>query len=57
MTGALEARYDARIARATIEHIAKSHIRKESVVAKVPEQRGDHPGLADVTSAMEAFRA
>ena len=57
MTGALEARYDARIARTTIEHIAKSHIRKESVVAQVPEQRGDHPGLAHVTSAMEAFRA
>jgi hypothetical protein len=29
----------------TIEHIAKSHIRKEEVVAKVLEQRGDHPGL------------
>src|SRR5271167_2638335 len=27
----------------TIEHIAKSHIRKEDVVAKVLEQRGDHP--------------
>src|SRR4051794_33235838 len=29
----------------TIEHIAKSHIRKEDVVARVLEQRGDHPGL------------
>ena len=38
----------------TIEHIAKSHIRKESVVAKVLEQRGDHPGLVHVLSAMEA---
>ncbi len=28
-----------------IEHIAKGHIRKEAVVAKVLEQRGDHPGL------------
>jgi len=27
----------------TIEHIAKNHIRKEEVVAKVLEQRGDHP--------------
>ncbi len=27
-----------------IEHIAKGHIRKEAVVAKVLEQRGDHPG-------------
>jgi hypothetical protein len=38
----------------TIEHIAKSHIRKEEVVAKVLEQRGDHPGLVHVLSAMEA---
>lgn len=34
----------AEAAGVTIEHIAKSHIRKESVVAKVLEQRGDHPG-------------
>jgi hypothetical protein len=38
----------------TIEHIAKSHIRKEEVVAKVLERRGDHPGLVHVLSAMEA---
>jgi hypothetical protein len=38
----------------TIEHIAKNHIRKEEVVAKVLEQRGDHPGLVHVLSAMEA---
>jgi len=37
-----------------IEHIAKSHIRKEVVVAKVLEQRGDHPGLVHIISAMEA---
>jgi hypothetical protein len=37
-----------------IEHIAKSYIRKEEVVAKVLEQRGDHPGLVHVLSAMEA---
>jgi hypothetical protein len=38
----------------TIEHIAKSHIRKEEVVARVLEQRGDHPGLVHIISAMEA---
>ena len=37
-----------------IEHIAKSHIRKEEVVARVLEQRGDHPGLVHIISAMEA---
>ena len=36
-----------------IEHIAKAHIRKEEVVAKVLERRGDHPGLVHVISAME----
>ena len=41
----------------TIEHIAKSHIRKEAVVAKVLETRGDHPGLVHVISAMEACDA
>jgi hypothetical protein len=38
----------------TIEHIAKSHIRKEAVVARVLEQRGDRPGLVHIISAMEA---
>jgi hypothetical protein len=38
----------------TIEHIAKSHIRKEAVVARVLEQRGEHPGLVHIISAMEA---
>lgn len=37
-----------------IEHIAKSHIRKEEVVARVLEQRGGHPGLVHIISAMEA---
>ncbi len=37
-----------------IEHIAKSHIRKEEVVARVLAQRGDHPGLVHILSAMEA---
>src|SRR5712672_1538687 len=30
----------------TIEHIAKSHIRKEAVVAEVLKRRGEHPGVA-----------
>ena len=38
----------------SIEHIAKSHIRKEEVVAQVLAQRGDHPGLVHIISAMEA---
>ena len=38
----------------TIEHIAKPHIRKEDVVARVLRQRGDRPGLVHVFSAMEA---
>jgi hypothetical protein len=41
----------------TIEHIAKNHIRKEAVVAKVLERRGEHPGLVHVISAMEACNA
>ena len=41
----------------TIEHIAKSGIRKEAVVAKVLAQRGRHPGLVHVISAMEACDA
>jgi hypothetical protein len=47
----------AAAARITIEHIAKAHIRKEDVVAKVLEQRGDHPGLVHIISAMEACDA
>src|SRR5712672_716835 len=41
----------------TIEHIAKSHIRKEAVVAEVLKRRGEHPGLVHVISAMEACGA
>src|SRR5271165_6968110 len=41
----------------TIEHIAKPHIRKEAVVARVLERRGDHPGLVHIISAMEACDA
>ena len=39
---------------AKIEFIARAHIRKEDVVAKVLAARGDHPGLVHVISAMEA---
>src|ERR1700721_2233476 len=38
----------------TIEHITKSHIRKEAIVARVLEQRGEHPGPVHVISAMGA---
>jgi len=38
----------------TVEHVAKSHIRKEEIVARVLAQRGDHPGLVHIISAMEA---
>jgi hypothetical protein len=44
----------AAVAGVTIEHIAKSHVRKEAVVAKILAARGDHPGLVHVISAMEA---
>jgi hypothetical protein len=44
----------ASAAGVTIEHIARAHIRKEDVVAKVIEKRGDHEGLVHVISAMEA---
>ena len=40
-----------------IEHIRNTHIRKEAVVAKVIERRGEHPGLVHVISAMEACDA
>ncbi len=39
------------------EHIGKAHIRKEEVVARVLEQRGDRPGLVHILSAMEACDA
>jgi hypothetical protein len=44
----------AAAAGITIEHIAKSYIHKEDVVAKVLAARGSHPGLVHVISAMEA---
>ena len=42
---------------ARIEYIAKAHIRKEDVVAKVLAARGDHPGLVHIISAMENCNA
>jgi DNA-binding transcriptional ArsR family regulator len=47
------ARAIAAKAGITIQHIAKSHIRKEEVVAKALAERGTHPGLVHVISAME----
>src|SRR6202008_4487807 len=44
----------ANAAGVTIEHIAKSHVRKEDIVARVLARRGDHPGLVHIISAMEA---
>ena len=41
----------------TIEHITKSHIRKEEVVAKVLATRGEHPGLVHLISAMETCQS
>jgi len=37
-----------------IEHVAKRHVRKEALVAKVLQARGNAPGLVHVISAMEA---
>jgi hypothetical protein len=37
----------------SIEHIAKNHIRKEDIVARVLARRGDHPGMVHILSAME----
>jgi hypothetical protein len=37
-----------------VEHVNKSHIRKEDLVARVLAVRGDAPGLVHVISAMEA---
>lgn len=44
----------ASAAGVRIEYVAKAHVRKEALVAAVIEQRGDHPGLVHVLSAMEA---
>ncbi len=41
----------------SIEHVNKPHIRKEDLIVKVIEQRGKHPGLVHILSAMEACPA
>jgi hypothetical protein len=40
-----------------IEHVSKSHIRKEDLVARVLTVRGDTPGLVHVISAMESCQS
>ncbi len=47
----------AAVAGVQVEHIAKAHIRKEDVVAKVLARGGDHPGLVHVISAMQACQS
>src|SRR5205823_11332884 len=41
----------------SIEHVSKSHIRKEDLVARVLATRGDAPGLVHVISAMESCQS
>jgi hypothetical protein len=41
----------------SIEHVNNAHLRKEDLVSKVLAQRGDHPGLVPILSAMEACSA
>jgi hypothetical protein len=38
----------AEAAGVSIEHVSKSYLRKEEIVAKAIARRGDHPGLAHV---------
>ena len=40
-----------------IEHVNKSHIRKEDLVARVLAARGNAPGLVNVISAMESCQS
>jgi hypothetical protein len=47
----------AASAGVTIEHIAKSHIRKEAIIQRVLEQRGASPGLVHIISVMESCDA
>jgi hypothetical protein len=44
----------ARQAGIEIEHIVRRGIRKEDVVERVLRQRGEHPGLVHILSAMES---
>jgi hypothetical protein len=47
----------AEAAGVVIEHISKSHIRKEDAVAKAIAKRGDRPDPVHVISAMEVCGA
>jgi DNA-binding MarR family transcriptional regulator len=49
-----QAERTAMAAGIEIEYIAKSHVRKEAVVAAVLKTRGDAPGLVHIISAMES---
>ena len=44
----------ATSAGAAMQHLNKAHMRKDDVVAAVLKERGDHPGLVHIISAMEA---
>jgi hypothetical protein len=41
----------------SIEPVGKPNISKKDIIARVPEKRGDHPGLVHVLSTMEACDA
>ena len=40
--------------RIKIQFIRKRHIRKEKIISNIIKDRGDHPGLVHIISAMEA---
>ena len=44
----------AKVNGLKIDFLRKRHIRKESIIKKILDQRGDHPGLVHIFSAMEA---
>jgi hypothetical protein len=46
----------AKEAGISIQHLTNYRVRKEEIVAQVLAQRGEHPGLVHVLSAMEACR-
>jgi len=47
----------AKEAGVEIEFVPKTATRKDDIVARVLEARGDHPGLVHILSAMEACRS
>ena len=51
------ARMIAKAHGMSIAHVNNSHVRKEDLVSKVLAQRGDHPGLVHILSALEACSA